>query len=498
MKFTDLLGFLRQRTRVDNSREQPSMASEIDANVLYNAITMAEQQGRTRELFSLYRDMLVSDGHAQSEFAKRKLAVINEPFIVLPFDKKNAQDIQTAQAIESAMEDVEDVVRAWSHLLDSSLYPVSVVEKVFSVNASGQFRLDRLVPVPHTLLDFQSGGLKIRDGLDPENIAKATIADPDHYIIHRGNLMSLPDQWGGPMRSVLFWWLLSTCNRGWWSRFLEKYGAPFIVGKYDPNDDASKTILDRAFRSCCRLGGLVVTKDTEIDLMQAASKDTGDAFGAFHDVCNREKSKIVIGQTLSAEASALGLGGTGAATTQETVRADIRRFDALALSTSIRKNLFTQICRINRLPGRVPKAQFGTLQNQAQADTMATILQKFKAAGIEVDDSGFSDLSDMTGTPLRRAIYSGPITPFSATTIQTSTIDSVSQHGATDLARAFRGSHAEIARIVRESKTQSECRSRLESFCASLRPGEAAKLIEAGLVSYAANGVVLPFSAHRQ
>jgi len=493
MKLADILGFLRQRTRIDNSREQPSMASEIDANVLYNAISMAEQQGRTRELFSLYRDMLVSDGHAQSEFAKRKLAVINEPFLVLPFDKKDAQDIQTAQAVESAIADAEDLIRSWSHLLDSSLYPISVAEKVYSVDAAGAFRLNRLVPVPHTLLDFQSGVLKIRDGLDPENIEKATIADPDHYIIHRGNLMSLPDQWGGPMRSVLFWWLLSTCNRGWWSRFLEKYGAPFVVGKYDPSDDASKTILERAFRGCCRLGGLVVTKDTEIELMQSATKDTGDAFGAFHNVCNREKSKIIIGQTLSAEASALGLGGQGAATTQETVRADIRRFDALALSTTIRKHLFTQICRINRLPGRVPKAQFGTLQNQTQADVMATMLQKFKAAGIEIDDSGFSDLSDLAGAPLRRSVSAGPVLPFSVSAAHTAGIDSVANNGAADLARAFRGSHAEIARLIRDSSSAADCQKRLTLFTASMRPGQAAEIMQSGLTAYAANGLVRPF-----
>jgi phage gp29-like protein len=493
MKFSNLLDFLRPRTRVDNSREQPSMASEIDANVLYNAITMAEQQGRTRELFSLYRDMLVSDGHAQSEFAKRKLAVINEPFLVLPFDKKNAQDIQTAQAVEAAIADADDLVRSWSHMLDSSLYPISVVEKVFTVDAGGTFRLARLVPVPHTLLDFQSGVLKIRDGLDPENNEKAAIADPDHYIVHRGNLMSLPDQWGGPMRSVLFWWLLSTCNRGWWSRFLEKYGAPFIVGKYDPNDDASKTILERAFRSCCRLGGLVVTNETEIELKQAAAGDTGSAFNAFHDICNREKSKIIIGQTLSAEASALGLGGSGAATTQETVRADIRRFDALSLSATITKHLFVQICRINRLTGRVPKAQFGTLQNQTQADAMASMLQKLKGAGIEIDDSGFSDLSDLAGMPLRRSVSIGPVTPFSVSASQSSNIDSVAHNAAPDLARAFRGSHAEIARIIRESSSATECQQRLTVFSASMRPGQAAEILESGLTAYAANGLVRPF-----
>jgi phage gp29-like protein len=492
MKLADILGFMRQRTQVDNRRELPSMASDVDASTIHNAIAVAEQQGRTRELFSLYRDMLISDGHAQSEFSKRKLAVVNEPLMVMPFDKKDALDQKAALEIEAAISDVDDMMRGLSHAMDSSLYPVSVVEKVFAID-SGKFKLRKLVPVPHTLLDFQTGTLRILDGQDPENAAKSTPVDTDHYIIHRGNLLSLPDQWGGPMRSILFWWLLSTCNRGWWSRFLEKYGAPFAVGKYDSQDNESKTVLERAFRMCTKLGGLVVTKETEVELMSAAAKDTGDAYGVFHDVCNREKSKIIIGQTLSAEARALGMGGTGAATTQEEVRSDIRRFDALALSMTLRKNLFTQIHRINRIQGRVPKAQFGTLQNQAQADTLAGILAKLKQAGVEVDDTGLSDLSDVSGLPLRRASMV-PVLPFSADAVKVQDIDAIARSGSADLARAFRGSHAEIARIIRGSRSADECRDRLAAFSAALRPGHAADVIQSGLVAYAANGVVEPFS----
>jgi hypothetical protein len=159
--------------------------------------------------------------------------------------------------------------------------------------------------------------------------------------------------------------------------------------------------------------------------------------------------------------------------------------------------LFVQICRINRLTGRAPKAQFGTLQNQAQADAMATMLQKFKAAGIEIDDPGFSDLSDLAGTPLRRSVSPGPILPFSVEAAHSSDIDSVAHNGAADLARAFRGSHAEIARIIRESSTADECQNRLTVFTASLRPGQAAEIIQSGLLAYSANALVVPFSNRR-
>lgn len=52
-------------------------------------------------------------------------------------------------------------------------------------------------------------------------------ADATRYIIHRGHVMPTPDTWGGPARALLFWWLLSSMSREWWSQFLERYGQPF-------------------------------------------------------------------------------------------------------------------------------------------------------------------------------------------------------------------------------------------------------------------------------
>lgn len=488
MKLKDIFKFLGQKTVVDFRREPAGMASQIDASVLYNAISMAEQ-GRTRELFALYRDMLVSDGHAQSEMAKRKLAVINEPLMFLPYEKGNAQDQEAADGVKDALSDCKNLFRGWTHLLDSCLYPVSVVEKVFTFDPSTQtFKLVRLVPVPHTLLDFYTGALKIRDGRDPEDLSKAFLPDPERYIVHRGNLSTLPDQWGGPMRSILFWWLLSTCDRSWWARFLEKYGAPFTVGKYASGDEQSKNILERAFSSAARLGGLVVSSETEIEMKQAAASDAGDAFEKFHATANREKSKIIIGQTLSADAQSTGL-NSSVGSSQEAVRSDIRRFDAAALSETIRNELFAQIHRINRLPGRPPVPQFGSIQNIASATIRADMLYKFKQAGLEVDDSGLPTLSDESGLPLRRssAPSFNPVA-FSSESVSPK-LDLVASATSSDLARAFRGSHAEIARIIRESKSVDDCRSKLVAFTASMRPGQSAAVIQSALTAYASNGL---------
>ena len=54
-------------------------------------------------------------------------------------------------------------------------------------------------------------------------------------------LTSVPDNWGGPMRSIIFWWLLGHMGRDWWARYLDKYGSPFVVGKYDQGMSGTDT-----------------------------------------------------------------------------------------------------------------------------------------------------------------------------------------------------------------------------------------------------------------
>lgn len=478
-----LLKLFGLKTKFNPRLDPVSQASIVDADIIHNAIASAEQ-GRPRELFALYRDCVLSSGHLQSEFSKRKLAVLNEPFRIMPADKTDDDDAETADTITMLLDNCDkEIFRANVHLLDSALYPVSVVEKVFYVRDDGMISLRRLVPVPHTILDYQSGQMMILDGSAPEDRSRATHPDPDRYIIHRGNLMTHSDCWGGPMRSLLFWWLLASCDRTWWSTFLEKYGTPFMVGRYDSGDDESRSLLEQAFSWCVRIGGLVISRDTEIELKQATASDSGDAFERFHTACDREISKIVIGQTLSADAQSTGL-GSGVAGAHETVRADIRRFDAIALATTLRDHLLRQLCQINNLSGRVPKCTFGMIQNSLQINSLSNIFTSMRTIGLEIADDGIAPLSDALGLPLRRASAPMPISPFSTTAISESTL----LNAADDLAQVFIGRHAEIARIIRDSKSPDECLAALQRYTDGMRPGVAEDLIEQALRAFALQG----------
>ena len=495
----------KSKKRVYNVRGEPSfVANRLDVDGL-RAIIAAAEVGDVRELFGLYRDVMMSDSHIQAEWSKRKLAMLGDPASVQPADKSKPEDVQARDAIAAMLEDnMENFVHACNHLLDGHLWPVSVIEKVFKTSTKPglRFELDQLVVVPHLDLDYSSGWVQLWE-LDPNTgyiTGQREPPNPSRYVVHRGHLLQMADNWGGPFRALLFWWLLGSMDRDWWSRFLERYGAPFLVGKYDQSDDAARNILTRAFQAATRIFGLVVSKETEIQLIQAATGQTGQAFKDFYELITDEKSKLLVGQTTSSKQVPSGLNG-GGNKNHEAVRQDIRIWDQLILSLTIRKQLFRQYLDINGFTGATPKLVWGGVSIDEQT-SLGDLMQKLAQAGYELTDDGLTNLSERIAFPLQRRALPAPVpggSPFGANFLPMSagqrlvdlgnlSVDRIAANGAADLSQAFRGSLAPIRRIILESKSAEECSARVAAYYADWNPERLVPIIEQALIAFAANG----------
>jgi phage gp29-like protein len=487
-------------TRFDPRSSTAALAHTLTVDRV-QSIFRAAESGNTTDLFALYRDILLAHAHLQGRFGDRKRAVLGDTVSVQPFDKKAAADIAAKDALWP-ITNHPDWLTACNHLLDATLWPVAVVEKVFRPGSKDRvYDLARLIPVSHELLDFRNGRLQIKD-TDEEGRPTGAVHDPDpnRYVVHRGHLLTTADHWGGPMRSLVFWWLLGTMDREWWARFLDRYGAPFTVGRYDKNDDESRAVLQQAFSMATKLGGLVVTRETEVEIKQAAASDSGDAYEKFHEVCNREISKLIVGQTLSSDAQATGL-GSGVANTQESVRQDIRQFDARLLGLTITTQLAAQFIRINGIQGAAPIFVWGTA-SPAEHQATAQLLTSLKNAGLRVADEGIETLSERFGLPLERDQGGGPmpggLVPYGVRTFSAAGLkladhanDAVSREAAATLSQSLGKHHATIRQIILDSKTPAEAVTKVETFCAKFDASESARIIEEVLLAYAANGSVV-------
>lgn len=478
----------------DHRQLEAHLAHTLTADRLHGILREAEA-GNTRRLFALYRDVLASDDSIQSDFSTRKLAVLGEPAAVQPFDKKVAADVRAADEIKWMLDDLPRPTERYKELLDATLYPVVLMQKEYrAASRKGlRYQLAGLHHVEPQLLDWTAGGLRIEE-VDPATHAPRgsyLVPDATRFITHRGHLLTTPDTWGGPMRSILFWWLFSAMDRDWWVRFLERYGAPFIVGKYDQADDASRLSLQRAFGAATRLFGLVVSRETDVELVGTNSSQGGDAFAAFQDYAAKRKSKLILGQTLATNSDPTGI-GSGASGQHGQVREDLRRWDALSLGATLRDQLFTQYLRINGISGRAPHITFGG-EAAEDAAHIGALLTSMTGAGLELTDEAVEVLGQRLGYGIRRRaavpVTAGATTLFSADTPATADMDAVARAGGADLAQAFRGDLAPVRRLIMDSTSAEDLERKIRLFFADWTPARSADVIAQALTAYAANGL---------
>jgi hypothetical protein len=251
----------------------------------------------------------------------------------------------------------------------------------------------------------------------------------------------------------------------------------------------------QAFSLATKLGGLVISKETDVELKQAAAADAGTAFEKFHDCANREMSKLILGQTLSADAASTGL-GSGVANAQESVRDDIRQFDAKRLGVTMTTQLAAQILLINGLKGAPPLFAWGSI-SITEKTAMAGFLTALKTGGLRVADDGIESLSELAGLPLERDQGGGGsgLFPFSVRTHSADpellkAHDTIARAAAASLSQALGKHHADLVQIIRTAGSPGEAIGRIETYAARFEPGEAARIVEEALLAYAANGSI--------
>jgi phage gp29-like protein len=481
-----------------------AIAQTMDAASIADVLRSAEA-GSMQDYFALCRDIVAGHAHTQGEFGKRKRAVLNDVQTISARDKGDAAQV----AIASAIADQIDRLPAWqdslSHLLNATIYPLAVVEKIYrpSSRPGWRWELADLIPVPYQYLDFSKRGIHVFATNEAGELTGGSFSlDPSRYIVHRGHLFTdIPDVWGGPFRAIIFWWLFATMGRDWWARFLDRFGAPFLEGKYDPNDDDSRVMLEAAFASASRLLGIAVPNEASVAIHQVQTQGAGDAFDAFHSVANREISKLIVGQSGSADVQAQGL-GSGQSDLQGSLLDDLRKFDSTQLAATIRSQLFIPLAQLNGFTTPAPAIWWGGESADDQA-VSADILRSLKVAGLRITDAGIEILSRRLALPLQRdsaGPVGGPMSdnlmplaggvpanlpaldPFLA-------VQSIARRGAGDFAGGMASAHSELARIVAASSSLEDLETRLLAAIPGMDVGRASDLALAAIGAAGLNAV---------
>ncbi len=331
----------------------------------------------------LFAEMEERDALLSSLLQTRKLAVIGLDWRLEP-----AGEGRDARRVHRALEEVW-----WDlPLEDLMLDLLSAIPQGVSLVAVA-WEWDGLLWRPTRFRWLHPGALVYEEASD-----RFLLATPDRpqgeaipygaAVEHRYKARSgLPTR-AGLMRSVAWLYLFKHYALKDWVVFAEVYGQPYRIGKYDPAaGEEERRRLEEAVRSLGADAAGVISKDTEIEILEAARGQGPDVYERLIRLCNREMAQAVLGQTLT---SSEGDGGSYAlAKVHERVRIDLLRADARALAKTLREGLLKPFVAFNFGPELLDLAPYVVpeVEEEKDLESRARVLQLLQGMGLSLPEA---------------------------------------------------------------------------------------------------------------
>ncbi len=309
------------------------------------AIFQEADQGMVQRQMDLFEEMEEKDAHLASLLQTRKLAVLSLDYEVLPY-AKTAEDERIAELVGELVYSIPNLEGAFLDLLDAISKGFALVEMMWAMDR-GLAKIAGLRWIPQKNVTF------IED-LQPRLLTTEEPWQGVEFplwkaVYHRYKARSGYDTRAGVLRVVGYMYLLKNYALKDWAAFNEVFGMPLRLGKYDPMaSPADREALIQAIRNLGSDAAGVISKNTEIEFVEATSRLTGttNPYQVLAEFCNREMSKTILGQTLTTDT--VGATGTyAAARVHAQVRRDLVEADAQALAQTLREQLLRPLTGFN-------------------------------------------------------------------------------------------------------------------------------------------------------
>jgi len=277
-----------QRTPTTIILTQPKRFG-VDISDYTNSIRAAENVYFTRrsKLYDLYMDILM-DSHLSSVINKRILAVLSTN---IEFRRKGIADDSINEQIRSPW-----FRRLVGDVMDAQLWGFSLMQ----FYKDGQWVNYDLIPRKH--------------------------ADPVRRIIMRQQTDITGTSWDefpdllfvgdkddlGLLAKAAPWVIYKRNTTADWANFSEVFGMPIREYIYQTDDDDARQRAIEDSKSSGSMAVFLHSTDTELNLKESQNKSgSADLYERLCERCNSEISKLVLGNTLTTEASNKGTQALG-------------------------------------------------------------------------------------------------------------------------------------------------------------------------------------------
>ncbi len=302
------------------------------------------------------------DTHYTSCIATRRQKLIKKGWRILPGGKtkrdekiadfvKYQIDHMTGQ-FDSDIEGMLDKISKGFSLTEINYYPIK------SGKYQGKIGLKslRLKPAKYFSFKFDDFGYWVINQIDPiSQKAEMPIEKFIHIINGANDENPYGDSYGA---KCAIWVWLKENEAKFWAIYSERFGMPLIKVTTPTNiTDTDKTKIDEILEAALKDTGIRIPKGFEIEFMEALRR--GDVYyDNFIERCNKEISKILLGQTLSSEEGKRGQGSYALGQTHAQTMEDYIAFDAVDISNGINKQLIPKIVDYNYITDRYPQFEF--------------------------------------------------------------------------------------------------------------------------------------------
>lgn len=255
-------------------------------------------------------ESLLGDDHLTSVIQQRKLPTLAKEWEIKPGKLRGVDAPRGAERLaamfEEDLENNVDVYNLISGILDAPLFGMTPIENCWKPGG-GQLRIKNLKALPNRWFGFNDKNeprfISKNNQFEGEELAWGKLAFASHFPTY-------DNPYGLRLLSRCFWPV--TFKKGgvkFWSKFVEKYGMPFTLGKHRPKADLEeKNEMLSKLKRMVQDAVAVVSEGSSVEMLGGDSAASGQIHKEYKREMEQSMSKVILLQAFTTEVSMDGGG----------------------------------------------------------------------------------------------------------------------------------------------------------------------------------------------
>ena len=243
---------------------------------------------------------MLRDDHVSSCMRNLANAVSRLEWEVLPFDD-SAPAKKLAEEMTDFLNKLRWLKKGIRQLVYGEFYPFVGLELIYDPDTYLPTRFERVNPGRWTL-DKATNSLRLRT---IKERTKGEPVNPMGWMFHHAELEPGTIRDAGLWQKCAWLWMFKNTSWGYWMRFAEAFGAPYIFGYYNRPED--KDSVFRAVTEMAANARGVFPAGTEIKIQEAQRYGTVHLYQSIKEAAEAGITKAIQGHMLNTDAKS----GTG-------------------------------------------------------------------------------------------------------------------------------------------------------------------------------------------